>query len=71
MGSLSVDDQPTIHGYREPCDVLKAMATAPKPPALAMSPCKRFAVLCEIPALPSIIEVATEDVKLAGIRHGF
>lgn len=54
--------------YQQPPPALARMATAPKAPDVIITPRRDFALLCEIPSLPSIAEIAMDDVKLAGVR---
>lgn len=71
------ENSPTFHSpaitmdtiaYSSPPEALARMALAQKPPELMISPCRKFAILREVPSLPSIVEVAADDVKLAGLR---
>ena len=56
-------------GYHQPPAALTRMALAPKAPDVIVTPRRDFALLCEIPSLPSIAEIAVDDVKLAGLRY--
>lgn len=56
------------HGYTLPSAALQAVVDAPRAPTLSLSPRRDIAALRQVPALPSIAEVAQPELKLAGIR---
>jgi len=55
-------------GYRLPPAALQAVADAPSPPRLMLSPQRDLAAMLQSPALPGINEVAQPELKLAGVR---
>ncbi len=55
-------------GYRLPPPALQAVADAPTPPRLVLSPKREWAALLQTPPLPAIAEVAQPELKLAGLR---
>ena len=55
-------------GYQLPSAALQAVANAPRPPTLSLSPRRDLAAMLQTPPLPSIDEVAQPELKLAGIR---
>ena len=55
-------------GYRLPPPALQAVADAPTPPRLVLSPKREWAALLQTPPLPGIAEVAQPELKLAGLR---
>ncbi|WLI89573.1 prolyl oligopeptidase family serine peptidase [Massilia sp. R2A-15] len=54
--------------YQLPPAPLQAIVDAPRAPALSLSPKRNLAALVATPALPSIVEVAQPELKLAGLR---
>lgn len=58
----------TPTGYRLPPAPLQAVADAPRPPQLLLSPRRAMAAMLQAPPLPSIAEVAQPELKLAGLR---
>jgi dipeptidyl aminopeptidase/acylaminoacyl peptidase len=54
--------------YQMPPAPLQAIVDAPRAPMLGLSPKRDLASMTEIPALPSIAEVAQPELKLAGLR---
>ncbi|MBC7453473.1 MAG: S9 family peptidase [Massilia sp.] len=57
------------HGhYQLPPASLQAIVDAPRAPALSLSPKRDLVAMMSTPALPSIIEVAQPELKLAGLR---
>ena len=60
---------PQAHGhYQLPPAALQAIVDAPRAPALSLSPKRDLAAMISTPALPSIVEVAQPELKLAGLR---
>src|SRR3954469_18576967 len=60
---------PAAHSqYQLPPAPLQAIVDAPRAPALSLSPKRNLAALIATPALPSIVEVAQPELKLAGLR---
>ena len=60
---------PQAHGhYQLPPAPLQAIVDAPRAPALSLSPKRDLVAMMSTPALPSIIEVAQPELKLAGLR---
>ncbi len=55
-------------GYQLPPAALQAIVDAPRAPALSLSPRRNLAALLQTPPLPSIVEVAQPELKLAGLR---
>ena len=54
--------------YQLPPAPLQAIVDAPRAPALSLSPKRNLAAMVATPALPSIVEVAQPELKLAGLR---
>lgn len=65
--AASAPGQPAS-GYREPAPELKAIADAPRPPQVSLSPRRDLIALQQVPPLPSIALVAQPELKLAGLR---
>jgi dipeptidyl aminopeptidase/acylaminoacyl peptidase len=60
---------PAAHGqYKLPPAPLQAIVDAPRAPAMSLSPKRNLAAMIATPALPSIVEVAQPELKLAGLR---
>jgi dipeptidyl aminopeptidase/acylaminoacyl peptidase len=60
---------PGAHGqYQLPPAPLQAIVDAPRAPAMTLSPKRNLAAMIATPALPSIVEVAQPELKLAGLR---
>lgn len=59
---------PTHAEYQLPPAPLQAIVDAPRAPALSLSPKRNLAVMIATPELPSIVEVAQPELKLAGLR---
>ena len=60
---------PHAHGhYRLPPAALQAIVDAPRAPALSLSPKRDLVAMISTPALPTIVEVAQPELKLAGLR---
>ncbi|MBT2768252.1 prolyl oligopeptidase family serine peptidase [Stenotrophomonas sp. ISL-67] len=59
---------PAGQGYQLPSPALQAVANAPRPPTLSLSPRRDLAALLQTPPLPSINDVAQPELKLAGVR---
>ena len=67
--SSPIAAQPPAHGqYRLPPAPLQAIVDAPRPPGLSLSPQRNLVAVVATPALPTIVEVAQPEVKLAGLR---
>ena len=54
--------------YREPDPVLVEIIDAPPPPGTRLSPDREWVLLLESESLPSIAELAEEELRLAGMR---
>jgi len=54
--------------YRTPSDVLVDLVDASDPPWVSLSPNREIMLLLHVPALPSISELAEEELRLAGYR---
>ena len=54
--------------YREPDPVLVKIIDAPPPPDTRLSPDREWVLLLESDSLPSIAELAEEELRLAGMR---
>lgn len=54
--------------YQLPPAPLQAIVDAPRAPALSLSPKRNLVTMVATPALPSIVEVAQPELKLAGLR---
>ena len=54
--------------YREPDPVLVKIIDAPPPPDTRLSPDRGWVLLLESESLPSIAELAEEELRLAGMR---
>jgi dipeptidyl aminopeptidase/acylaminoacyl peptidase len=54
--------------YQLPPAPLQAIVDAPRAPALGLSPKRNLVTMIATPALPSIVEVAQPELKLAGLR---
>ncbi|HEU5436717.1 MAG TPA: prolyl oligopeptidase family serine peptidase [Telluria sp.] len=54
--------------YQLPPAPLQAIVDAPRAPALSLSPRRDLVTMVATPALPSIVEVAQPELKLAGLR---
>ncbi|WP_426192007.1 prolyl oligopeptidase family serine peptidase [Massilia sp. DWR3-1-1] len=54
--------------YQLPPAPLQAIVDAPRAPGLSLSPRRDLATMVATPALPSIVEVAQPELKLAGLR---
>jgi dipeptidyl aminopeptidase/acylaminoacyl peptidase len=54
--------------YREPDPVLVEIVDAPPPPDTRLSPDREWLLLLERESLPSIAELAQEELRLAGMR---
>ena len=54
--------------YQMPPPALQAIVDAPRAPALIVSSQRDLAMMIDMPALPSIAEVAQPELKLAGVR---
>jgi dipeptidyl aminopeptidase/acylaminoacyl peptidase len=59
---------PAHSQYQLPPAPLQAIVDAPRAPALSLSPKRNLAAMIATPALPSIVEVAQPELKLAGLR---
>jgi dipeptidyl aminopeptidase/acylaminoacyl peptidase len=59
---------PTHAEYQLPPAPLQAIVDAPRAPTLSLSPKRNLAAMIATPELPSIIEVAQPELKLAGLR---
>ncbi|MDQ2988078.1 MAG: prolyl oligopeptidase family serine peptidase [Pseudomonadota bacterium] len=59
---------PTHAQYQLPPAPLQAIVDAPRAPALSLSPKRNLAAMIATPELPSIVEVAQPELKLAGLR---
>jgi dipeptidyl aminopeptidase/acylaminoacyl peptidase len=60
---------PQAHAkYQLPPAPLQAIVDAPRAPALSLSPKRDLAAMISTPALPTIVEVAQPELKLAGLR---
>jgi dipeptidyl aminopeptidase/acylaminoacyl peptidase len=60
---------PPAHAqYQLPPAPLQAIVDAPRAPALSLSPKRDLAAMIATPALPTIVEVAQPELKLAGLR---
>ena len=55
-------------GYRQPPAPIAQVLDATPTPSVSISPNRKWMLLLERPALPSIAEVAAPEVKLAGLR---
>ncbi|MBW3551458.1 MAG: S9 family peptidase, partial [Proteobacteria bacterium] len=66
---LGLSAQPVpANGYQTPAPALQALVDAPRPPQLSLSPDRDMLAFIQSPALPSIVDVAQPELKLAGIR---
>jgi dipeptidyl aminopeptidase/acylaminoacyl peptidase len=54
--------------YQLPPAALQAIVDAPRAPSLSLSPKRNLVAMTGTPALPSIVEVAQPELKLAGLR---
>ena len=54
--------------YQMPPPPLQAIVDAPRTPQMSLSPKRDLAAMVELPALPSIADVAQPELKLAGLR---
>ncbi|MDB5960198.1 MAG: family peptidase [Massilia sp.] len=54
--------------YQLPPAPLQAIVDAPRAPGLSLSPRRDLVTMVATPALPSIVEVAQPELKLAGLR---
>ena len=54
--------------YQLPPAPLQAIVDAPRAPAMSLSPKRDLLTMVATPALPSIVEVAQPELKLAGLR---
>lgn len=59
---------PTHAQYQLPPAPLQAIVDAPRAPALSLSPKRNLAAMIATPELPTIVEVAQPELKLAGLR---
>jgi dipeptidyl aminopeptidase/acylaminoacyl peptidase len=60
---------PAAHGqYQLPPVPLQAIVDVPRAAAMSLSPKRNLAAMIATPALPSIVEVAQPELKLAGLR---
>lgn len=60
---------PAAHAeYSMPPAALQAIVDAPRAPSLFIGPNRDIAGLVQTPSLPSIVEVAQPELKLAGVR---
>jgi dipeptidyl aminopeptidase/acylaminoacyl peptidase len=59
---------PAYAQYQLPPAPLQAIVDAPRSPTLTLSPKRNLATMIGTPALPSIVEVAQPELKLAGLR---
>ncbi|HEU4375821.1 MAG TPA: prolyl oligopeptidase family serine peptidase [Telluria sp.] len=66
--SLPVIAPPAHSQYQLPPAPLQAIVDAARAPALSLSPKRNLAALIATPELPSIVEVAQPELKLAGLR---
>ena len=55
-------------GYQMPAKAIADLIDAPPTPGVSISPDDRWMLLLDRPSLPSIEEVAQEELRLAGIR---
>lgn len=60
--------QEVMDTYRTPAPELAQLVDAPVTPAATVSPDRRWLLLQERPALPTIGEVAREELRIAGLR---
>lgn len=58
----------TKEGYQMPDPVIAGLIDAPPTPGVSISPNREYMLLLKRPNLPSIEEVAQEELRLAGIR---
>ncbi|MDB5919127.1 MAG: family peptidase [Massilia sp.] len=54
--------------YQLPPAPLQAIVDAPRAPSMSLSPKRNLVTMIASPALPSIVEVAQPELKLAGLR---
>jgi dipeptidyl aminopeptidase/acylaminoacyl peptidase len=66
--SLIATAAPAHAQYQLPPAPLQAIVDAPRSPSLSLSPRRNLAIMVGTPALPSIVEVAQPELKLAGLR---
>ena len=59
---------PAYAQYQLPPTPLQAIVDAPRSPGMGLSPKRNLATMIGTPALPSIVEVAQPELKLAGMR---
>ena len=57
-------------GYHQPPAALTRMALAPKAPDVIVTPRRDFALLCEIPSLPSMAEIGLHCAVHADATQG-
>lgn len=55
-------------GWRTPPEPIASLLTAPPPPAVSLSPCRRYLVLRHEEAMPDLAILARPQRKLAGLR---
>ncbi|MDL2358289.1 MAG: prolyl oligopeptidase family serine peptidase [Pseudomonadota bacterium] len=66
--SLIAAVPPAYAQYQLPPAPLQAIVDAPRAPGLGLSPKRNLVTMVATPALPSIVEVAQPELKLAGLR---
>lgn len=66
--SLSMSQSPADNSYQQPPKIIQDLVEAPYAPVLRLSPDKKWMAFFEIPAMPSIEEVAQPELRLAGLR---
>ncbi len=67
--ALSITAAVADHGrYQLPPEPLQAIVDAPQAPGMSLSPRRDLLAVVPTPALPSIVEVAQPELKLAGLR---
>jgi dipeptidyl aminopeptidase/acylaminoacyl peptidase len=68
LGSAELKGQEEVHAYQVPSDALVEIVDAPMPPVASLSPDRDWMLLMRRPTLPSIAELAEEELRLAGVR---
>jgi dipeptidyl aminopeptidase/acylaminoacyl peptidase len=63
--ALQAQENPT---FRMPSPALAAIVDAPSPPTVVPSPDRRELLLLDRPDVPSIVELAEPELKIAGLR---
>ena len=60
--------QPAADGYQKPSQALVDIVEAPTTPRVFLDPTRQTLALLAVPGLPSIDDLAQEELKLAGLR---